>query len=496
MVNVRVRGIHATALAKILLERGFNIVHASKKIKERFKIVENRIPPDVTIKDLEEKHGVIVLGEYEKAEKVYNTLLDVLPETFSWKSKIPHHAIVKGIVIKIVEGKSIIDLGGIHGELDEELNVGEEVIVDINRPLLPPSNIAKLSRRYTVHGKYSALIYGLKGKVIVSRHIIDPKVRRNLQTLASLMKIEGNWGIKWRSSAVLAGIDDLMMDVQETLKKAEEILKKAEKASPGEMVYKGRFFGIIGFTSTTRKYLDNVRNEILPTIMGHHMLKSMDNNMVNLVDYTEYLLSKFISNREKLSEGLMEYLIENLKERRRIEIEHISLLGNEVKTLTPGSILTVKYSNGEIYGVVKRVFRSKGIFDGLNIPKERGDYDIMEFSTNGYVLLHKYYSKNGVFKGIYVNINTPPEISCGKIRYYDLEIDVVMAADKEPKIIDSEKLNEALSENIVSEHLFKKYRRIAENILKYLEKHSMPEKLSLEELLENVGATTAKLKNF
>ena len=157
------------------------------------------------------------------------------------------------------------------------------------------------------------------------------------------------------------------------------------------------------------------------------MLKSMDNNMVNLVDYTEYLLSRFISNREKLSEGLMEYLTENLKEHRRIEIEHISLLSNEVKTLAPGSILTVKCSDGEIYGVAKRVFRSRGIFDGLNIPKERGDYDIMEFSTNGYVLLHKYYSKNGVFKGIYVNINTPPEISCGKIRYYDLEIDVVMA---------------------------------------------------------------------
>jgi len=496
MVNVRVRGIYATALAKIILERGFNIVHASKKIKERFKIVENRIPPDVTVKDLEGKHGVIVLGEYEEAEKVYNTLLEVLPETFSWRSKIPHHAIVKGVVIKVLEGKSIIDLGGICGELDEELSVGEEVIVDIDRPLLPPSNIAKLSRKYTVHGKYSVLIYGLKGKVIVSRHITDPKIRRNLQTLASLMKIEGNWGIKWRSSAVLAEIDDLMMDVQETLKKAEEILKKAEKASPREMVYKGRFFGIIGFASTTRKYLDDVRNEILPTITGHHMLKSMDNNIVNLVDYTEHLLSVSISNREKLSESLMKYLIENLKEHRRIEIEHISLLNNEVKTLTPGSILAVKYSNGVVYGVVKRVFRGKGIFDGLNIPKERGDYDIMEFSTNSYILLHKYYSKNGMFKGIYANINTPPEISYGKIRYYDLEIDVVMAANEKPKIIDSEKLNEALREGIISENLFKKYRETAENILKYMEKHSKPEKLSLEELLENLGTTTAKLKNF
>jgi len=495
MVDIRVRGIYATAIAKILLEKGHNIVHASKKIRERFKLEETRTPPQVTVKDVENKHGIIVLGDYKESNDIYNVLLKRLPEVFSWKSKIPHHAIVKGVVIRALKDKSIVDLGKYRGELDEILNEGEEVIVDIGRPLLPPSNTAKLSRNYTIHGKYSALIYGLRGKVIVSRHIVDPKTRRNLQMLANLMKIGDNWGIKWRSSATLAKIDDLMVDVQETLKKAEEILKKAEKAKPGEIVYEGRFFGIIGFTSQTRKFLDEIRDKVTPTLIGHHTFKSMDNSLVSLIDYSEHLLARNISDRNKLSEAFLEYLVEYFKENRRLEIEHISLLNNDVKTLTPGTVMTLNIRNEHIYGIVKRVLKGKGVLDGLNVSKEKGDYDLMEFSTESYILIHKYYSKSGAFKGTYLNINTPPEISCGKIRYYDLEADVVVTAEGEAKIIDEEKLRKTYEEGIIDEEQYSKYMRITENLLDYVRKQSNPEQISLEEILENIEIIRAKLKN-
>lgn len=495
MVDIRVRGVYATAIAKILLEKGHNVVHASKKIRERFKLKETKTPPQVTVKDIESKHGVIVLGDYEEANNIYSMLLKYLPEVFSWKSKIPHHAIIKGVVIKSLRDRSVVDLGRYKGELDEVLDEGEEVIVDVSRPLLPPSNTAKLSRNYTIYGKYSALIYGLKGKVIVSRHIVDPKIKRNLQMLANLMKIKGNWGIKWRSSAILAKIDDLMVDVQETQKKAEEILRKAEKAKPGEMVYEGRFFGIIGFTSQTRKFLDEVRDEITPTLIGHHTFKSMDNNLVGLVDYSEYLLTRNISDRSKLSKAFLEYLVEYFKENKRLEIEHISLLSNDIKTLTPGTVMKLSIRNGHIYGIVKRVLKGKGVLDGLNVFKERGDYDLMEFSTESYILIHKYYSKSGAFKGVYLNINTPPEISCGKIRYYDLEVDVVITAEGEAKIIDEKKLRKTYEEGIINEEQYRRYMRITEKLLNYVRRQSNPEQINLEEIMENIEIIRAKLKN-
>ena len=77
-VNVRVRGIYATAISKILYDKGFNICHASKKIKERFGLKETLTPPNVTVKDLEHRQGVLVIGDYEEAKAAYNVLKEAI----------------------------------------------------------------------------------------------------------------------------------------------------------------------------------------------------------------------------------------------------------------------------------------------------------------------------------------------------------------------------------------------------------------------------------
>jgi len=483
-VNVRVRGIYATAISKILYDKGFNICHASKKIKERFGLKETLTPPNVTVKDLEHRQGVLIIGDYEGAKAVYNVLKEAIEPPITYVSKLPFHGIVKGVAVEVKDDVSIVDLGisGIRGVLREHLNVGDEVVVDISRPLLPPNNMAVLSRNYMVHGKYVVLIHGKSGRVFFSEHITDPKLRRNLKTLASLMKIEGNWGIKWRSAATIGKVDELMFDLQNTVKYANEILSKFDKAKKGELIYAGQFFGIMVFSSENKKCLDEIRSKVYPTVKGHHKYKSLSDELTEIVDYSEYVLLSKPEIADDVSEILLHYVYEKAKEKTRIEIEHISILENTIKKLTPGQIIKLTVEDDEAYVTVKRVFRSKGIYDGLGVEKKPGDYDLMEFSTKYPVIIHKYFSKNGEFKGIYLNINSPPEVVPGKIRYIDYEVDVV-ATKNEVREIDVEKLEKAVKEGILESSEAKEKLEIAEIVSKFFENNiEKLEKISIKDL--------------
>ena len=109
-MHVRVRGVYSTAITKILLDNGVSISHTSKKIRERFSLPENREPPTVTIKDTDQKHGIVIVGEYEHGKRVYEVIRDSIKDCFCWVSKLPLHSIIKGRVIEVKEGKSIVEL--------------------------------------------------------------------------------------------------------------------------------------------------------------------------------------------------------------------------------------------------------------------------------------------------------------------------------------------------------------------------------------------------
>ena len=453
-MRVRVRGIYATAITKLLLDRGIKVSHPSKVIRERFGIEESGEPPTVTVKDTDQKHGVVVVGEYEHGKRVFEILKEIA--VARWISKLPLHGIIKGEVVDVRDRKSIVDLGGYKGVLEEELEVGKKILVDVARPFLPNEDFAKLSTRYTVFGNYVALIKNLDRKIIFSRHITSKKLRGDLVALSALSNVE-DWCIKWRSSATIGNIDEMLRDIRETHKKAVDVMKRGENAEVGEIVYEGEFFAIL---CLDKRFLDDVRNSVIPTVRGHHSLKSVGEN--EIVDFSEYLIQQGF-DRDLISESAVKYTISKMG---FVNIEHVSALKCDVIRLTPGKAV------GDCR--LKRVFRKPGIFDGLDIRKEPGDYDIMEFSPGSPIIIHKYYGRDGSFKGIYVNLNTPPDIGRSLIRYIDMEVDVVSDGN-EAKIIDVEKLEKASDLGIVEENVKEYYLSLAERVKKFLESHDVSE---------------------
>ncbi len=72
--GVRVKGIYSTALTELLVENGVTVVDASPQLKARFgDSVSSRGVALATIKDREDRRGVVILGR--KARALWKELL-------------------------------------------------------------------------------------------------------------------------------------------------------------------------------------------------------------------------------------------------------------------------------------------------------------------------------------------------------------------------------------------------------------------------------------
>jgi predicted RNA-binding protein associated with RNAse of E/G family len=88
-------------------------------------------------------------------------------------------------------------------------------------------------------------------------------------------------------------------------------------------------------------------------------------------------------------------------------------------------------------------------------------------------LVTEYYSKNDVLKGTYLNINTGVELypsngsGPGRIRYVDLEIDVIKTPFEENgkiRVIDQHLLNRAVQRGFITDEMATQARSRADAI--------------------------------
>lgn len=84
-IGVKLRGIYATALSKLLLDHGFLIIEASEEIQERLGINYIEVEPEVCIEDKQVKHTVFLEGNKEAVDKVRHVFADNLEECIFFK---------------------------------------------------------------------------------------------------------------------------------------------------------------------------------------------------------------------------------------------------------------------------------------------------------------------------------------------------------------------------------------------------------------------------
>ena len=123
--------------------------------------------------------------------------------------------------------------------------------------------------------------------------------------------------------------------------------------------------------------------------------------------------------------------------------------------------------NGSYLIKLKRVFRRKGLFDGLGVEKNPGDYDVMIIVTGKWYVIHNYHRSSGEYIGTYININTPPEILPDQVKYHDLAVDVVIMPNGEVKVVDLDELDNYREKGIVSPALFSKVKEAIEEARNY-----------------------------
>ncbi len=463
IVKARIRGIYATAITKILLDNGVLIVQASPIIRHRLGLPENNTAPDVTVKTLDDDpHTLLVIGFPDQVDTVSRIIEEHVEEYIKWESKLGLYSIVKGVIIEKRNDECLVklphDITSILKPCSEE--EGNEVIVSVAKTRLKPNEPVRITKNIRIIGYYAAIIDG-EAKVTISEHIRNYDKRAELLTIASNTIREG-YGVHWRSSAGYANVKTLLSELEELKKKIKDIKDKAVKAQPLTVVYPGEKIVLLTLPSTAKRKLDEIRSKVTPTTPYHHTAKALGNEIAVIVDFAEKLLSNKWITMEQAYQGILEYIADKLKEARKIEIYHIKPEGKILK-LTPGKIESLMIKSNRIILELKRIFKTRGVYDGLGIEKEPGDYDIMRIDTSSWTIIHRYYDKSGNLKGEYININTPPEVTTNKIVYHDLAIDIVKT-ENETKIIDIDEYIKLLKEGVISQTI---HNKVVEEIKKY-----------------------------
>ena len=76
--RIKIRGIYATALTRLLLDLGYGLVQPSEEIRDRFPMPDSEAKEDVSIVDRDDHQGVLIGGEKQAVEDLIGSLWGAL----------------------------------------------------------------------------------------------------------------------------------------------------------------------------------------------------------------------------------------------------------------------------------------------------------------------------------------------------------------------------------------------------------------------------------
>lgn len=233
---------------------------------------------------------------------------------------------------------------------------------------------------------------------------------------------------------------------------SDEVINKFKEIFWDTFYIKKDSFYYVFFGYESKRILDSYRSKIVKTIENHHLYRR---DFSKIVDFSE-ILDCDVSLKFK------EYIVNILKEMKAIKRIHRKPDGNYLSYYE--IIQDIRLIDGKIFIRTFRPIKSVGIYDGLGIPREEGDYAITEYLEGNWYFIISYYNKNHELKGKYININTPIEIT-KSIYYLDLAVDVV-EVNNNRRVVDEDELTTYYKLGSITGKLYKKALEIKDELLK------------------------------
>jgi len=454
LTSVRIRGIYSTALSKLFLEKGFTLSQASEELAQKFESDRDLSPAGAEINSTEDGSGIVVSGELEAVSAVKDALIESFLDIVKRDSKINLNAVYLGTVQKVDSRlkAAFVDIDDEVGYLPfsnttRVIKEDEDIKVQI-RSIPMGGKKPVLDMKINLPGKYAVLLSddGVK----VSKKIKGPK-RDELIALGKQLKPEG-WGLLWRTAAEGADPQQLAQDVDNLRRAADEV-----EMSLSNPLYSGEEFISFEFGGEARRKLDELRSSVAPTVENHHAIKSMGETYSVAVDVAEKLMEKV--GRDEANKALKEAIFSRL-DTYFYTVEHVKADGQTIH------LKGLVQELGEDRLVLRRKMVGSGRYDGLNVDIEEGDYAITEMVRGEWYYVNSYYSAADLLKGRLININTPVEFYPGKVRYIDLEIDVVIRPSGKTEIIDETSLIDLVSQGFIDKKLYEKALAVADDAAK------------------------------
>lgn len=463
MYALRIRGIYATALTNLALKGGLLIVQPSPVLRERFNLERVLQPYDVDINDLDDRQGVLASGRPEAIEKITSILQQELPDLITRSFKFGLYSIYLGLIQSTGSQGTVVELGsGVgflpKGEIEGEPQPGQAALVQVTE-LPGRGKRPGLRSSIGIPGRYAVLISG--GRVTASRKIRDHKERMRLSWLGAELAPQG-WGVVWRTAAFGKSESALAEDLERLSQLAKDLPERVEAAEPPALLVQGEKAVQFEFPGGSKAKLDELRSEIIPTTVGHHKCRAYGEKLeVN---------SKEVIIGDETGKADLLYTVSDRLHfpgvGAEVAIEHVKP-GGILQVLGRGKVTSSNPEKGLLE--LEREIKSSGTYDGLGEQKEPGDRAVTRFHEGNWSYKTSYYSKAGALKGEYYNVNTPIEIYPDRVRYVDLEIDVVRwpSGEVQPtmKLLDEQKLLKALEEGYITEGLARRARSVAQAII-------------------------------
>ncbi len=462
----RVRGPYATALAKIVLDSGHELVDLSKKLAERISMPQRtEVLPQATIKESDEDpDALIIVGYKDAVEAMLIEIVSRIPFiSYRFEELGPYTTIAarlkgfeRGQCIAEVQGSKIIvqDVS--------TCNENEIAIVHVVKPALKQDDKAVALPGAAILKDTLVLLDDGGGRTYFSEHIRDYDRKAILTTISNQYTRQG-FSIRWRSTARSAPPEKIIYEIDEAATEAKK-LRSIKPVEPA-ILYQGEAIAYIKLSRSSKEYLDDVRRSIVPTTPYHHQLRTCGvcEDAIDLLD----ILSSYVDDRVVIN-AIENQLIRSIIN-RNVVLEH-NKPGEKTIEIGPMTIVnSVKTELGTMI-IGKRKVQKNGIYNGLNIEKRSGDIIYTFIPLNDWFIIHRYTNEKGEEKGLYININTPPEICYNKgiIKYIDLFVDVIIV-ENNIKVVDINELDKAYQKGLIDIDTMYMVEELTKNIVNSIE---------------------------